>query len=481
MADVVQLTAATTKLTAPIGSILVTVYPREKLDEERVDLFADLLKTGHVFDPVKVVVQDQVLYLLDGRHRVEAHKKAGLTEITYEIQNIERKYWLLEAGRLNGRSSKPLATGEIKQMILSAYRNDGVTPDEIFRYLKDICSKSWIYKTLTPIRASEKDARKQRVFDLHRGGKSYSEIEKLTGVNRATAQRWVTQNTEVRAANEGDTDPDHVVEAKQRQSKNAGDWRADDRLDGDSASRQALPSNVQRGLIDATHSEIQDNNGGFNNRNRESWYNLKKNVESFYDWKPNDETTLFCLHEINYGVPIKAICQMSEISESCVQRIALALLCFYHYENMSVSQIVAKTAVSEDGARFISWIFVHLPNVIPSRKILFDWILVNLDDCRFSKEINNLIRKEKLYWHYVSKGQPVPWENKKNRLVLPKEDLPPRLFETLQSCIETFMELKTLSRGKKWDRTAVEMILEPLNRMQITINDVRDFLRTCLQ
>ena len=40
MADVVQLTAATTQLTAPIGSIVVTVYPREKLDEERVDLFA---------------------------------------------------------------------------------------------------------------------------------------------------------------------------------------------------------------------------------------------------------------------------------------------------------------------------------------------------------------------------------------------------------------------------------------------------------
>jgi hypothetical protein len=291
----------------------------------------------------------------------------------------------------------------------------------------------------------------------------------------------VTQNTEVRAANERDTDSDYVVEAKQRQSKNAGDWRADDRLDGDSASRQALSSNLLRSLIDETHSAVQDNNGGFSNHNRESWYNLKKNVESFYDWKPNDETTLFCLHEINYGVPTKAICQMSETSDACVQRIALALLCFYHYENMSVSQIVAKTAVSEDGARFISWIFVHLPNVIPSRKILFDWILVNLDDCRFSKEINNLIRKEKLYWYYISKGQPVPWENKKNRLVLTKEDLPPRLFETLQSCIETFMELKTLSRGKNWDRTAVEMILEPLNRMQITINDVRDFLRTCLQ
>ena len=72
-------------------------------------------------------------------------------------------------------------------------------------------------------------------------------------------------------------------------------------------------------------------------------------------------------------------------------------------------------------------------------------------------------------------------EKKKNRLVLTKEDLPPRLFETLQSCIETFMELKTLSRGKKWDRKAVNMMLEPLNRMQIAINDVRDFLRTCLQ
>jgi hypothetical protein len=481
MADVVQLTAAATPLTAPIGSVVVTVYPREKLDEERVELFAELLKTGHVFDPVKVVELDKVLYLLDGCHRVEAHKKAGQTEITYEIHNVEKKYWLLEAGRLNGRSSKPLATGEIKQMILRAYQNDGVTPEEIFHYLKDICSKSWIYKTLAPIRALEKDALKQRLFNLHRAGKSYSEIEKLSGVNRATAQRWVTQNTEIRAANGGDTDPDHGVKAKQRNLENAGDETADDNLDGNSANHQTPPCNVQRGLINETPGAIQYNDDGFSNHNRESWYHLKKNVESFYDWKTNDETTLFCLHEINHSVPIKAICQMSETSQGCVQRIALALLCFYHYEDMSVSQVVAKTAVSEDGARFISWLFAHLPNVIPSRKVLFDWILANLDGCRFSKEINTLIRKEKLYWHFISEGQPVPWENKTNRLVLTKEDLPLGLFETLQSCIETIMELKTLSRGKKWDRIAVEMILEPLNRMQITINDVRDFLRTCLR
>lgn len=481
MADVVQLTTATTQLIAPIGSIVVSVYPREKLDEERVDLFADLLKTGHVFDPVKVVTQDQVLYLLDGRHRIEAHKKAGLIEVTYELHNVERKYWLLEAGRLNGRSSKPLATGEIKQMILSAYRHDCVTPDEIFQYLKDICSKSWIYKTLTPIRASEKNASKQRVFDLHRKGKSYSEIEKLTGVNRATAQRWVTQDPEIRTANKAEADSDLLAEAKQDPSKRAGDEWVDDSRDSDPAGSQALPGTVQRGPIGGTHSAIQNNNGGVGIHNRESWYNLKKNVESFYNWKSNDETTLFCLHEINYAVSLKAICQMSETTQSYIQRIALALLCFYHYENMTVAQAVAKTAASEDGAQFVNWIFIHLPKVIPSRKILFEWILANLDDCRFSKEINNLIRKEKLYWHYVSNGQPVPWENQKSRSVLTKEDLPPMLFETLQSCIEMFIDLKALSRGKRWDRTAVEMMLEPLNRMQITINDVRDFLRTCLQ
>ena len=481
MADVVQLTTAATQLTAPIDSVVVTVYPREKLDEERVELFAELLKTGHVFDPVKVVEQDKVLYLLDGCHRVEAHKKAGQTEITYEIHNVEKKYWLLEAGRLNGRSSKPLATGEIKQMILRAYQKDGVTPEEIFHYLKDICSKSWIYKTLAPIRALEKDALKQRLFDLHRAGKSYSEIENLTGVNRATAQRWVTQHTEFLSVNGGDAKSDNEIKAKQRKLEITGDGTSDDSLDRNSANHQTPPCNVQGGLINQTPSAIQDNKDGFCNHNRESWYHLKKNVKSFYDWKTNDETTLFCLHEINHSVPINAICQMSETSQCCVQRIALALLCYYHYENTSFSQVVAKTAISEDGAWFISWLFLHLPNVIPSRKVLFDWILANLDGCRFSKEINTLIRKEKLYWHFVSGGQPVPWENKTNRLVLTKEDLPLGLFETLQSCIETIMELKTLSRGKKWDRIAVEMILEPLNRMQITINDVRDFLRTCLR
>ena len=48
-------------------------YPREGVDEERVKEFAELLKEGVKFDPIKVTNESVVL---DGIHRLKAHELA---------------------------------------------------------------------------------------------------------------------------------------------------------------------------------------------------------------------------------------------------------------------------------------------------------------------------------------------------------------------------------------------------------------------
>ena len=76
MADIINL-RNNKRNSAPVDSILVTLDMREKMDEDRISEFVDLLNAGHVLDPIIITIDDGVLYLIDGRYRIEAHKRVG--------------------------------------------------------------------------------------------------------------------------------------------------------------------------------------------------------------------------------------------------------------------------------------------------------------------------------------------------------------------------------------------------------------------
>ena len=124
---------------APVDSILVTLDMREKMDEDRIVEFVDLLNAGHVLDPIIITVDDGVLYLIDGKYRIEAHKRAGIPEIEYDIVEEQRKHWILLAAKLNSGCALPLKIGELKKIIIRAYQ-DGSKPKEIYKYLQNRCS-----------------------------------------------------------------------------------------------------------------------------------------------------------------------------------------------------------------------------------------------------------------------------------------------------------------------------------------------------
>jgi len=406
---------------------------RENMNEDRISEFVDLLNAGHHLDPIIITVDDGVLYLIDGKYRIEAHKRAGISEIEYDIVEEQRKHWILLAAKLNSGCALPLKKGELKKIIIRAYK-DGSKPKEIYKYLQTRCSWDWVRKTLAPYIRKMKEEKKEKVINLKKEGLKLSEIEKKTGVNIKTAQRYIAQEF------------DHEPLASDSDKTNP-----DDEEDHE--------------------PEIQQDQDSV-------WIALKKSFDKIHEWKPNDEETLFCIHKITAGELIARICKKIDYPEVTIRYIAVAMLFLYNCENMTIEDLSEKLpGISESQLTFIAWIMAHFPKVVPERKSLFEWLLSNHHPYADNIQARNLIRKEKLYWHYKARGEMVPWEQNKSKEYFREKDIPDDFTKLVDLMIERLMDLQSSSRSKEITKRAAQIIMEPCNRIMIAINNLMQTLK----
>jgi len=432
MADIINL-RNNKRRSVPVDSILVTLDMREKMDEDRIAEFVDLLNAGHVLEPIIITVDDGVLYLIDGRYRIEAHKRAGIPEIEYDIVEEQRKHWILLAAKLNSGCALPLKNGELKKIIIRAYK-DGSKPKEIYKYLQNRCSWAWVRITLAPYIRKVKEEKKKKVITLKKKGLKLSEIEKKTGVNMKTAQRYIAQEL-----NHGTLDS-HC-------DKNKLD------MEEDSEPHIQLDKDM-------------------------AWIALKKSFDKIHEWKPNDEATLFCIYKIKTGEFITRICKMIDYPEVTIRYVAVAMLFLYNYEDITTEALSDKLpGISESQLTFIAWIMAHFPKVVSDRKSLFEWIQSNNHPYSDNDHARNLIRKEKLYWHYKARGETVPWEQKASKEYFREKDIPGDFGKIVDLMIECLMELQSSSRSKEMTKRAAQIIMEPCNRIMIAINSLMQTLR----
>ena len=74
---------ATTKI--PIFDIILDekIYPRERIDQKRVGMFAENIRDGFKFEPIEVQSHPEKTgkyRILDGGHRWSAYKATGVSE-----------------------------------------------------------------------------------------------------------------------------------------------------------------------------------------------------------------------------------------------------------------------------------------------------------------------------------------------------------------------------------------------------------------
>lgn len=136
----------------PLAAIrlVASLWPREKLCEERVKEFERLFREGESATVPPIVLTDQtkaegVYALVDGRHRYEAAKRAGMTEIRAEIQAIDGETAYLRAVRSCSKSSVPLTPDEKRRAVDRLMR---VNPNYADSFIADVLgvSRQFVYK-----------------------------------------------------------------------------------------------------------------------------------------------------------------------------------------------------------------------------------------------------------------------------------------------------------------------------------------------
>jgi hypothetical protein len=120
-----------TAIQLKINQLLVArqAWPRFGLDEERAELFKDLLTSGEELPPVEVVPYEPDRYLIaDGVHRVNAASRAGRTEIGVVIIGLEDGETPVARALRRGletatKTALPLTTPERRQQQSSSRRH----------------------------------------------------------------------------------------------------------------------------------------------------------------------------------------------------------------------------------------------------------------------------------------------------------------------------------------------------------------------
>jgi len=160
--------------------------------EEKVQEYAEMIEEGVVFDPIKVWKREDRYWVVDGMHRLEAHKRLGLETIKAEI--IELKDELecrIEAIKANLKHGLPLQKEE-KILLTQTLYKLGVSIPEL-KKLFGVAERT-LYYWLEPVKEKEKEELRKKALELRKQGVSLREIADRLGVPKSTIEDWVNES-----------------------------------------------------------------------------------------------------------------------------------------------------------------------------------------------------------------------------------------------------------------------------------------------
>lgn len=159
-----------------------SIYPRQKWNTSTIERYTDAVIAGDKFPPV--VLEAETNRLLDGKHRLEAYKKAGVTEIPATWATVPDgmtiKYF---AATLSARHGDRLCNADIKALAEVEFEaNPTLDPTQWGKELG--VSKSTVYRWVSHILERERASRSSKAWRLSQLGWTQEEIGTLLGVTR---------------------------------------------------------------------------------------------------------------------------------------------------------------------------------------------------------------------------------------------------------------------------------------------------------
>ncbi len=164
-----------------------SAWPRSTLNEEAIERYRDCLQ-----ELPPIVVDKETMTPLDGRHRVEAHKREGVETIPVKYVSCPPHLFLAKAYALNARHGLPVGNDKRDEIIVDLKQGkdgyDALTPEGIADTMN--ISARRVYQILKEIEGpsnfiSDKNKVKEAIR-LFLSGMSHRKIADQFGVSQPT-------------------------------------------------------------------------------------------------------------------------------------------------------------------------------------------------------------------------------------------------------------------------------------------------------
>jgi hypothetical protein len=175
--------------TLPLDAIVwdPSIYPRAKWSTSTIDRYVDALEAGDEFPPV--IVETGTMRLLDGKHRLEAHKKANRQAIAVDQRSVPAGVPIkLYAASLSARHGDRMAVGDLRDVCREVYSdNPEFKQDDVAKLLG--IKQQRVSEFVGDILAVRREERRAKVQRLQLLGWSDTEIADLLNVSYKTVER----------------------------------------------------------------------------------------------------------------------------------------------------------------------------------------------------------------------------------------------------------------------------------------------------
>ena len=418
-----------------------SIYPRERIDENRVELFVSLMKEGTTF-PNIIIVEDESgkFILLDGFHRHSAYEKLNQNELHCDVIKADPKLWRLLSVKFNFNCSTPLKFGEIKKAIFNAWLIDDIKDKQSIADMIG-CTVQWVRhltRDMDQAEESQKLALARKIKQEENA--SIRDIAEKVGLSKSTVHRKLNEQA----------DPDEMETAPDTQT--------------------TVPTDVNES--DPRNNSTETTEPAFQNAEK-----IIENFDKFnYDWEPDQKETLYAFDGIRMGRSVETISELSGKNPNWIRSTAYALLALHHQDQRDSEHLFAiteKLSLNIERVSFINYLFTHWLSTLPERKDLFQWILNNQTQYRDDR-ISEMVRLEHLYWHNENvDGEKL--ENDDEDRVL--RELPAETCSRLSEINTYFEELKKYIREREIETALAKDLMERLNHIRIPQNRIQDHLR----
>jgi len=173
------MTRSTTKI--PISDIILDeeIYPRERIDQKRVGIFAENIRDDFKFEPIEVELHPDKAgkyRILDGVHRWSAYKATGITEPEVIIKRLDGKVPLLYAAK-KAIGPRQLTEEETRNTARRAFQNNpSLTSSEIGKAIGR--SRQAVDSYIADLRAATQMDMDLKIFRMNRLGIPQERIAK---------------------------------------------------------------------------------------------------------------------------------------------------------------------------------------------------------------------------------------------------------------------------------------------------------------